>query len=363
MANGDRMPRRKLRGGVVGCGSVSNLLHIPTLSELRNVELAAVCDRNEKLVVETAKRFRIPRYYTDFSEMLEREDLDFVNICTPPRTHSSLALLAMERGLHVLVEKPMALEVDETNKMLTASKKNDVKLCVVHNFLFNRAFQKVLDLVRTGAIGNLLAVDTTVLGKMQGDLVKPDHWMHDLPGGIFGEFAPHAIYLEQAFLHNVGYVDAIAEKTVGFPWILADELRVLLKAQNALGSIAMSLNSPRVSLSVDVFGTKRILHCDLFSRWFKTIRSGPKFLKSLSANLLDTLHNINQRLRLLVGAGSIPLVSSLEASTLDRFSYTKSHRVVIRGFVRSIEKDLRVPVTGEEGRETVRILEEIWKQI
>ena len=363
LASENRMSRRKLRGGVVGCGSVSNLLHIPTLTALRSAELVAVCDRTEMLAAKSAKRFRIPRYYSVFSEMLEREDLDFVNICTPPKTHSSLALLAMKRGLHVLVEKPMALELDEADKMLIASKKNNVKLCVMHNFLFNRAFQRTLNLVKAGAVGDLLAVDTTVLGKMQGDLLQADHWMHSLPGGIFGEFAPHAVYLEQAFLHNISHVDAIAEKAVNFPWILADELKVLLKSENAMGSIAMSLNSPQVSLSVDVFGTKRILHCDLFGKWFKMVRSGPMFLKSLSANLLRALHNINQRLRSLIRAGSVPLVSSFEASTLDRFSYTESHRVVIREFVRSIVNNSRVPVTGEEGREVVRILEEIWKQI
>ena len=70
------------------------------------------------------------------TEMIHKEDLDAVDICTPPRTHSGLAIGAMETGVHALVEKTMALHLSDCGQMIHMSHQTGVKLCIIHNELF-----------------------------------------------------------------------------------------------------------------------------------------------------------------------------------------------------------------------------------
>lgn len=132
----------------------------------------------------------------------------------------------------------------------------------------------------------------------------------------------------------------------------ADELKVLLKADNSVGSFVLSYNSPRISLTLDIFGTKKILHLDLFS--MNMVQYGPR-TSSCSSLVLD---NLSSGLQLLVGGA----YTSLKA-LMNQLHYTRSIGVLIRKFIESIQNNSKVPVTGEDGRETVRILETVWKQI
>ena len=128
----------KLRIGLVGAGRIATESHLPVLKTLDNVDVVALCDQNVRLAKEVASRFEIKNVFADLEDMLTKEKLDLVDICTPPRTHASLSIQAMEAGCHVLVEKPMATSVHEADQMIEISKKHNVKLCVVHQNLCNR---------------------------------------------------------------------------------------------------------------------------------------------------------------------------------------------------------------------------------
>ena len=125
-----------MKVGIVGCGKVAKGVHIPALLRAKGVEIAAVCDVDKEEAKRTAKMFNIDRYYTDISDMLKREDLEMVDICTPPHLHAPMAIQAIEEDCHVLLEKPMTSSVSEADEILKALKNSGVKLCVVHNYLF-----------------------------------------------------------------------------------------------------------------------------------------------------------------------------------------------------------------------------------
>lgn len=340
-----------LKGGIVGCGLVANVSHLPVFQGLRELQIVALCDPMESVALRTGKRWDIPKTYCDPSRMLHEERLDFVDICSPPQTHSALAIQAMEAGMHVLVEKPMALSVSEADKMISISKKHHVKLCVIHNFLFTPPIQKAKYLVDTGAIGDLITVHIEMLATRRL-LSKQDHWAHSLPGGIFSDYAPHAIYLESTFLGNINSVKAIARKHSDFPWVRADEFKVLLEAENGLGGFTISFNSPRYSFTMDIFGTKSILHIDNFSMSTVRHKAGVNRIRDL------VVDDLKSSFQLVMGAFS----SSLKAVVGQRW-YNSGHRVIIQRFIESIRSNIDPPVTGEESRETLRALEDIWKQI
>ena len=346
------MKRRILRGGIVGCGGVASIAHIPAFKALKDVGIVAVCDLQEDVAREAARRFGINGVYGDIIRMLEKEELDFVDICSPPATHCQLSLQAMEAGIHVLVEKPMAVSLSEADEMTDASLRNKVKLCVVHNLLFTPVVQKAKDMVDSGDIGDLISVEVTILVPKDGAKSRESHWSNSLPGGILGEFSPHAIYLVSAFLGKINSIQAIATKQSHFPWVTADELRVIVDAENGLGGFTISCNSPIPAHTMDIFGTGRNLHLNNFT--MSMIRHKPATYGILGLVYDD----IKSGFQLFTGNAN-----RLIKAVFGQRWYGVGHRVLISSFLDSIRDDTEPPVTGEDGRETLKIMEEILRQV
>ena len=183
------MPR--LRVGIVGCGFVSQKRHIPSFKKIpKQATIVAACDLNKNLAETVANQFSIPKIYSSVSEMLSTENLDIVDICTPPAAHMSVAVQALEAGCDVLMEKPMALSVSDCDKMIEAAKRSGKKLSVVHNQKFYPPFLEAQKLVAKGEIGKLTGMTITLLTPREEYLVQEKHWIHKLPGGIIGETGP-----------------------------------------------------------------------------------------------------------------------------------------------------------------------------
>ena len=334
-----------MRVGIVGCGKITKTEHIPAWLRIKDVKIVAVCDRRENIAKETVAQFGIGESYEDLSSMLETKNLDLVDICTPPKTHSSLSIEAMNAGCHALVEKPMAMSVKEADEMIAASGKNDVKLCVVHQLLFNPVVRKAKSLVDRGVIGDLIDVNATFLERNDSMPANQDHWCHSLPLGIFGECAPHAVYFNLAFIRNVKSVQAISKNLSNFDWMNADTLKVLLDAENATGGFNMSCLTPRNTITADIFGTKKCLHLDMHTQTM--IQHKPAISRHSKA--FDALSSSFQMFKGLV---------SISAKTL-LGSSPNPHAILIKNLFESIRDNKETPVTAEEGRETVRILEMI----
>jgi len=344
----------KLRIGVVGCGHIVAHRHLPVFRKLRDVEVSAICDKQESVAETVAERFGIKHHYVSLSEML-KEELDVVDVCTPPQTHASLAAEAMDAGCHVLTEKPLAMSVNEADELIRFSERKHVKLCVVHQNLFNPAVQKARRLVDAGVVGDLISVDvSTFVRKDNYMCLNANHWCHTLPGGIFFEILPHPVYLLQAFLKRVEPTSVLTASLSDFSWMIADEIKVLVKAENGVGSIVASCNSPFHGDTLDILGTKLGLQVDLWGR--SVIKYKPRTEKPYSV-AKSNLHLASQFLNLI----GTTVTSSLTMA----FGGVKvsAHYGFVRDFVKSVHGYDDLPVDGEEARENVRIVETICKQI
>jgi len=347
---------RPLRVGIVGCGAAAlgRWGHIPALKKIRAANLAAVCNLNENLAKKVAESYHIDSYYADLSEMLKNGKLDIVDICTSPKTHAPLSFTAMQAGCHVLVEKPIALSPKEADEMIRASKESKVKLCVVHNNLFYPTVMKARSMVSHGVIGDLTGISITYSWpKDRAEFTNKDHWYHKLPGGVFGEMLPHTIYLAVAFLGNLEPVAVYAKRLSNYEWVTADELGVILEGEKGIGTITASCNWPKDGKDYalfDVFGTKRNLHIDLYNAVLTEygVSGG-----SRSARVLDNLSQSYQQWA---------CIASATFNTVLGRHHT-GHRTLIEKFIESVLNDTAPPVTGEEGREVVRVLEKIAAQI
>ncbi len=125
-----------LRYGCVGAGGIAKGKHIKGYKGIPGVELVAICDSQERLAKEVAEAEGFKNYYTDYREMLEKENLDFISICTPNVLHRPIAVKALDKGIHVHCEKPIAMNATEAQQMVDAKNRSGKKLMIALNNRF-----------------------------------------------------------------------------------------------------------------------------------------------------------------------------------------------------------------------------------
>ena len=346
------MPDR-LKAGIVGCGAIAGIRHIPAFLKLKGkVTLQAVCDKNEGLARDTARKYGISGVYTDLSKMLAEEKLDVIDICTPPQIHAPLTIEAMESGCHVVLEKPMALKTTDCDDMIAAYQKHNVKLCVIHNQLFYPPVIKARELVAKGAIGDFLGMRIFMSDPRDEMIMREDYWIHKLPGGVIGETGPHPVYKSLAFIGKVTNVGVHARNFLKHPWAPFDDFRIELEGEKGSSSIVISYPGNRRASTIDLMGTEGALHLDLLSMLL--IRQGRnESMKpfALASSSLGTAAQIiggvaGNALRVLSGQGEF-----------------YGHNAIISDFIDAIFNDRQPPITAEEGRETTRVIEMIVEKL
>jgi len=339
----------KLRIGVVGGGYIVTHRHLPVFQKIEAAEVSAICDKQKSVAENVAKQFGINSHFGSLSEML-KEELDVVDICTPIQTHAPLAIEAMESGCHVLVEKPLAMNVKDVDRMYGVSEKKNVKLCVVHQNIFNSAVKKARRLVEEGSVGDLISVDVgTFVTRDYHVCLDKNHWCHKLPGGIFFETIPHPVYLLQLFLRKIEPTCISAEK-FHFPWMKADEIKALIEGEKALGSLVASCNSPYHGDSLNIVGTKLGLQVDLWAR--SIIKYGRR---------TESPYSIGKS-SLKIAFQSFGLVGTTIKNALRMATggvKVSAHYEFIKEFLRSVVTDDDPPVSRNEARENVRVVESI----
>lgn len=148
---------KKLKMAVIGVGGIAQNQHLPAYANIDNIEIIAVCDILPDRAKEVAEKFNVPTYYTDYKDVLNIEGLDAVDICTPNYWHSIIAKDALEKGLHVLCEKPDAINVAEAEKMKLAAEKNNKTLMVIRNNRFMESSKFLKKYIDDGQMGNIYA--------------------------------------------------------------------------------------------------------------------------------------------------------------------------------------------------------------
>lgn len=169
----------KLRIGIIGTGGISHchMSGYKRLEEQGRVEVVSVCDIDENKVRQYAEKYNVPKWYLDYNDMMEKEDLDCVSVCTWNSAHKGATIAALRGGADVICEKPMAMNTAEAQEMLSVARETGHLLQVG----FVRRFGNDADLVRqfqdAGALGDIYYAKATYLRR------------DGCPGGWFGDKA------------------------------------------------------------------------------------------------------------------------------------------------------------------------------
>lgn len=144
---------KQLRAAVIGVGVGKG--HIQGYVNHPKADVAALCDINEELLSRIADEFGVTKGYTDYREMLEKEDLDIVSVALPNYLHKPVSIDALEAGCHVLCEKPMAMNAEEGRAMRDAARKNGRRLMINFNQRFGGASQAFKEQIEAGLLGDI----------------------------------------------------------------------------------------------------------------------------------------------------------------------------------------------------------------
>ena len=169
----------KLRVGMIGMGLIAALGHVPRLRATGRAEIVAACRRNPAKLAMASEALGIPQTYTDWREMLERAPLDAVVVAAPIGRHAEPTIAALQRGLHVLVEKPLALASRDAHAMADAAGRSGRVLMAAYEPRFGGTWRTVKRLVSDGALGRLRQISLTLQTyrrwKWKPELTPPDH--------------------------------------------------------------------------------------------------------------------------------------------------------------------------------------------
>ena len=192
----------KIRLGVVGLGWVSQVFPLPVLTRCEDVEIVSVCDRDRSRAKMIAERFGIPRYYGDYEQMLEKEDLDSIDVCTSTDAHLAMTLAALKAGKNVFVEKPIARRYTEAAQMADAARENKKILMVGMNNRFRPDTMILKSFIEKGELGKIFYTKSGWLRKLS----TANRWMtqKDKSGG--GVFFDLGIVMLDLILWMLGFV-------------------------------------------------------------------------------------------------------------------------------------------------------------
>jgi len=192
---------KKLNIGFIGCGGIART-HANALRSDERINFVAFCD----IVPEKAKHFASTyggKPYTDYREMLEKEKLDAVFICLPPFAHKDEVMLAAEKGIHIFIEKPIALDIKLAREMVRAVEKAGVKSQVGYQLRFAAGIERAKKLIEKGEVGQI----GLVLGEYLCRFIRKDWWIDKSKSG--GQIVEQATHLYDAIRWLCGDVERV----------------------------------------------------------------------------------------------------------------------------------------------------------
>ena len=216
--------------GIIGCGMISDF-HSAAIADIKNGKLVAVSSRKAENSQRLVDRYSI-QAYSDYNEMLNRDDIDIVCVCTPSGAHMEPAVAAAEAGKHVIIEKPLEITLERCDAIIESCEKANVRLCAIFNSRFSDASQLVKETVSSGRLGQLTLGDAYVKWYRSQDYYDSGDWRGTMEldgGGALMNQSIHAIDFLQYVMGPVesiqAFTDTLAHKRIDVEDVAVAALR------------------------------------------------------------------------------------------------------------------------------------------
>ncbi|MGG0335518.1 Gfo/Idh/MocA family protein [Priestia aryabhattai] len=324
----------KVKIGVIGCGSIAQHRHLPEYKMNEQVELVAVCDINTERANSVAQQYGV-KAYTSYEELLASGTVEAVSVCTPNYLHAPISVAALNSGVHVLCEKPMATSEEEAKAMIEAAKTNGKKLMIGHNQRFVASHQKARELIENGEIGKIYSFRTAFgHGGPEGWSVDgKDSWFFKKDEAFIGAMGDLGVHktdmLRYILSEEIVEVGAFVESNAKDFANVDDNAVCVLKTESGIiGTLAASwAYNGKEDNSTIIYGEKGILR----------LEDDPTY--SLVAQY---------------ATGEVVNYELGKIQSNDEGGQSNSH--VIEQFVDAVAEDKESPVPGEEGLKSLAVI-------
>ena len=331
--------------GIIGCGMVSDF-HAAAISELEHGHLVGVSSRSAENAKRLTDNYDVEGY-TDYNEMLKRDDLDIVCVCTPSGAHLEPAIAAAEADKHVVVEKPLEITLQRCDDIIQACDEAGVQLCAIFNSRFTEGAELVKTTIESGRFGTLTLGDAYIKWYRSQEYYDSGGWRGtwDLDGGgALMNQSIHAIDLLQYFMGPVQSVQAFTD-TLAHERIEVEDVAVAaLRFENgALGVIEGTTAAyPGMFKKTEICGTKgtAILEEEDIVKW--------EFDPELPED-----SEIREKFAQQTGTGG--------GASDPRAINHANHRRQLENLINGLENDASILVDGREGRKAVEIILAIYQ--
>jgi len=279
-----------------------------------------------------AKKFRVKSYYQDPMKLIERKDIEAIDICLPTYLHSKFIILAAKNGKHVFCEKPMTLSVREAEEVIHEAKKHGVKLMVGYNQRFQKPFEKIKEFIDSKLLGNLVLIESSYARCGPKERYLPPSWRAypEKGGGVLLDLACHKVDLLRWFAGEAEEVTALKSRNFGTE--AEDTAGIIIRFQGGtLGIINVSLAyaSPYSELDITkVHGSRG------------SVRFSSENKKVVEIYIKKSI-----------------FAKSSKYITIDASSKKDPYVRELEVFVDSIIKDKNPPITGEDAKKVHEIIE------
>lgn len=311
----------RIRAGIVGAGLMGRW-HAHAIHKVGG-RLVGIADVNIFRSESLASKYPGADTYDDFERMIDELNLDVLHVCSPLASHAAIAEKAIDAGVHLLVEKPLAASAAETSKLYALAADHNILLCPVHQFVFQRGVEKARRLLPS--IGRLTHLEANICSAGGIDL---DVEQHDY---VAETILPHPLSLMQIFLDG-----EISNVNWNILRPAHGELRIYGQQHKTSLSIFISMNTRPTVNTFRIAGVKGTIHLDLF-HGFSFVEPGN------TSKLRKVLHPFDLAARSFTAAG----VNILRRTWHREPAYPGLQRL-IKEFYRSIKLDLEPPIKAAD---------------
>jgi UDP-N-acetyl-2-amino-2-deoxyglucuronate dehydrogenase len=335
----------KLKFAIIGCGRITPK-HVKALVENeKDCVLAATCDvliekaiEKKDLYLSLTSDAGAVGVYEDYKEMVKSEKLDVVAIATESGYHEQIAIYCMEKGIHVLVEKPMAMSVAGAQRMVDTAKKSGVKLGVCYQNRFNPPIQALKKAIDQGRFGRIFAGNARTLWNRNKDYYTQAPWRgtKELDGGCLMNQCIHVIDLLQWMLGGKSVSINAMLDNYNHPYIEMEDY----------GSLQIRFENGAIG---NVEGTTTIYPHNLEETLTIIGEKGLVKIGGLAVNNLehwrfkDASSDEEEKMRLKLN-GEVDCV------------YGSGHTPLFADFIDAIKQNRRPYIDGEDGIESIKII-------
>lgn len=251
-----------VRLGILGCGFATQSRHLPALKRTAGIEVVALCDADPARLARVAADWRVGRRYREPQALLDDPDLDAVAVCTPAEHHVPLALAALAAERHVFVEKPLALSLEDADRLAERAASSVRRVLVGFNLRWHRLAMRAHDLLAAGGIGRVRAVRSVFSDPLLTRADLPE-WRRRRAqgGGSLLDKGVHHFDLWRYLLDDEVETVAAASASGG-----ADDEVAAVTARTASGVVltALTMDATTVGNEMTLYGDGGTLHLDLY---------------------------------------------------------------------------------------------------